>query len=175
MVFLSDYVRRRLSRFARLRRMLQKWTQLPRGARSLTSRALVVFMTVEMIVRWVRLPRIARTLGVKLEVGAPTADGPPTGALGPDGVHEDRATAHPPTLMAMRDAAASVARHWPFGSGPCLRESLVLGYLVRHHDPILRLGVRKHGDEVQAHAWIEVDGRPLNDPLGFVPFEGHDR
>ena len=50
----------------------------------------------------------------------------------------------------------------------CLRQSLVLGWLLRRRriPAELRIGVRKDGDDLQAHAWVELEGQALNDPAG---------
>lgn len=48
----------------------------------------------------------------------------------------------------------------------CLEESLALWYLLRVAGlrPKLRIGVRKSEAKFEAHAWIELDGVPLNEP-----------
>jgi hypothetical protein len=56
----------------------------------------------------------------------------------------------------------------------CLPRSLVTWWLVRREGIgcELRIGVRKHGDRVQAHAWVEVEGRSVTaEESSFVPFE----
>ena len=60
-----------------------------------------------------------------------------------------------------------VADVWPFSRGPCLRRALVAGHLLRDLDPALRLGVGGSGDKVYAHAWLEIEDRPLKDIAGF--------
>jgi hypothetical protein len=55
-----------------------------------------------------------------------------------------------------------------------LIESLVLWWLLRRQgfDGDLRIGVRKHAGQLQAHAWVEHRGQALNDAGdGFVPFD----
>lgn len=58
----------------------------------------------------------------------------------------------------------AAARHHLW-SVSCLERSLVLQALLRRCDalPELRIGVRREGDTLQAHAWVEVDGRPVGD------------
>jgi Transglutaminase-like superfamily len=48
----------------------------------------------------------------------------------------------------------------------CLEESLALWYLLRAGglQPKIRIGVRKNGGKFEAHAWVEQDGAPLNEP-----------
>jgi hypothetical protein len=59
----------------------------------------------------------------------------------------------------------------------CLRNSLTLWWLLRRQgiDSALRLGVRKQDGKIEAHAWIEYEGRVLNDSESvrerFVSFQ----
>ena len=55
----------------------------------------------------------------------------------------------------------------------CLRQSLALWWLLKRRgiDTELRIGVRKEGGALQAHAWVEHDGVPLgHGPLDHAPF-----
>ncbi|HVJ67195.1 MAG TPA: lasso peptide biosynthesis B2 protein [Caulifigura sp.] len=47
----------------------------------------------------------------------------------------------------------------------CLRSSLVLNYLLRRrgYDSQLRIGVRREGHKFEAHAWVELHDRVVND------------
>lgn len=61
----------------------------------------------------------------------------------------------------------------------CLEQSLSLWYLLRRSgvDTVLRIGVRKGAAHtLEAHAWVELDGRPINDrpDIGqsYAAFEG---
>jgi len=49
-------------------------------------------------------------------------------------------------------------------NGSCLRQSLLVWWLLRRREAPaeLRIGVRKQ-DGFSAHAWVEVDGQPVND------------
>lgn len=80
----------------------------------------------------------------------------------------------PPRLEApARDPsqAQAIARAVQIAAGrsllqpTCLDRSLVLWALLRRNgsDADLRIGVRKDGDAFAAHAWVELDGRVLND------------
>ncbi len=68
---------------------------------------------------------------------------------------------------------ASASRVGP--AGTCLTRSLVLRGLLRRQgiDATLRMGVRKD-DSVEGHAWVEVDGQPVNDSADvgerYTPF-----
>ncbi|WP_250447386.1 lasso peptide biosynthesis B2 protein, partial [Actinotalea sp. C106] len=69
-------------------------------------------------------------------------------------------------LLTPRDAdrcdlALRVLDRGPF-NGTCLRQSLLLAHLLRHRDPVLRVGVAKVDGAVRAHAWIEIDGASLD-------------
>ncbi len=151
----------------------RRFAQLGAVERSTVLRGVTVLLFVEATIRWVRLPRLTRTLGVAFEPqtgesggGVALADSS-VSSKGP--AAEDDLTV--PTVMARRnvDRLMSV---WPLGAGPCLRESLVLGHLIRDQGPVLRVGVARHGHRMRAHAWVEVDGQPVNDPKGFVAFGG---
>lgn len=103
------------------------------------------FVVVELLVRVVELERAARVLGASL-------DGPEL--AGRQLTAEDR--------RAVRRAQA-LGRRWPLGRGPCLRETLVIAWMLRRHGPVLRLGVRRDGDAVTAHAWLDVAGQRIGD------------
>lgn len=122
--------------------------------------AIMVF--VEVALRTVPLARLADWLGVPLRLSVDDAavpSGPPTGDFGP---HERRKARGARWLLA----------HWPFGAGPCLREALVVGYVLRRYQPSLRLGVARDGQAIVAHAWLEVGGVSLEGYRGFLPL-GH--
>jgi hypothetical protein len=167
---------------------VRRFTQLSAAERRMTLHALTVLLYVEATIRWRRLPQLSRSLGIALQPRPSISgerrpvDHEPTGPLvaslkpAPDD--------HFPEPVAEADLPEPVARArrsldrlmhiWPLGAGPCLRESLVLGHLIRDRSPVLRLGVARHGYRMRAHAWIEVDGRPVNDPQGFVAFDASD-
>jgi hypothetical protein len=56
----------------------------------------------------------------------------------------------------------SVMRKWPV-DGACLRKSLVAGHRIRSMDPALKVGVMRRDGSVAAHAWLEVQGRSLDE------------
>ena len=72
---------------------------------------------------------------------------------------------------------AAAARNLFFKTN-CLEQSLVLWSLLRHRgfDAKLKFGARKDAGKFEAHAWVELDGEPLNNESdenrGFVPFDG---
>ena len=72
----------------------------------------------------------------------------------------DPGTLAPPEIARRVSAAASILR------ARCLARSLVLCHLLRHRgrSTEIRLGVSKLADgKLSAHAWVELDGLPLND------------
>ena len=56
------------------------------------------------------------------------------------------------------------AAHHGLAHPNCLEESLVLWYLLQRTgiDAALRIGVRRHQGNFEAHAWVEYEGTPLN-------------
>lgn len=57
-----------------------------------------------------------------------------------------------------------IARCW-FPVGNCLKQSLTLWFLLRRRgiNSALRVGVRRHEGDFQAHAWVEYGGCVVND------------
>ena len=125
-----------------------------------TLHALVVLAGVELTIRWVPLPRLGGLLGVGLNL-APARPGAGPVALGE----------LPPRARRQLICTRRVADVWPFSRGPCLRRSLVGGHLIRDLGPAIRIGVADdHGSPI-AHAWLELDERPLEPVTGFTPFQ----
>jgi hypothetical protein len=77
---------------------------------------------------------------------------------------------------AIANLVRAAASHGPYRAN-CLKQSLTLWWLLRLRGigSVLRIGVRKASAGVEAHAWIECGGRPLNDRedvgLRFPPFD----
>src|SRR5262245_57439252 len=118
----------------------------------MTLYAAVVLLVVELLIRWIPLPRLSRVLGVRLDL----SPAPPT--------HPRSATLTLPAESQRRVRSANrVVNRWPLCKGPCLRRSLVTAHLLRAHHPAIRLGTAGAGDTLRAHAWVEIDDRPLED------------
>jgi hypothetical protein len=114
-----------------------------------TVHVVAVGLVVELLLERWTLPRLAGRLGVSL------ADGPQVAPRG-------RAL-RPGAAMRRWDAVGRVYRRWPRGDGPCLRQALVAGHLLRSRGPVLRIGVRRAEDgALQAHAWLAIDGTDLD-------------
>jgi len=89
---------------------------------------------------------------------------------------------HPPqttpdALCALGEAVNIAARHGPW-TCTCLPRSMVLHELLRRQglDTQLRIGVRRSGNGIKAHAWVEYGGQPINDrtdiAANYLPFNG---
>lgn len=71
---------------------------------------------------------------------------------------------------------ARIAGRYVPTNGSCLRQSLLVWWLLRRKGmPVeLRIGVRTQ-EGFAAHAWVEVDGQPVNDATDvaerFAPFD----
>jgi len=72
----------------------------------------------------------------------------------------------------------SAGAHYGLGHPTCLEQSLVLWYLLQHQNipARFRIGVRKETDKFEAHAWVEYEGRALNQSeemhQHYAAFEG---
>ena len=69
-----------------------------------------------------------------------------------------------PAIKALGEAVNIAARHTPFPA-TCLTRSLLLGWLLRRRNVAskLRIGVRLTQGMLDAHAWVECEGVPVND------------
>ena len=121
---------------------------------------MAVLAAVEALIRWVPLPRLSRMLGLRVNLDPVGADREPMSF-----------TELPPRSQRQLFYAHRVANRWPLAQGPCLRRALVAGHLLRRHDPAVRLGVGGAGDEIHAHAWLEIDDRPLEGVDSFSAFQ----
>jgi hypothetical protein len=131
--------------------------RLPAGERREIPRAMAAAVAIEVGLHVTSLPRLARRLGVRLDFDAAG----PRPLPAPD---RDARTA-----SAIR-LAARLAGSWPTDAR-CLRHALLLGHLLRDHDPVLRIGVAKENDQVAAHAWLEIDGVAVTPPSHFRPLK----
>ena len=69
-----------------------------------------------------------------------------------------------PVVSALGEAVNIAARHTPFPV-TCLSRSLLLGWLLHRRGVAsgLRIGVRLTQGNLDAHAWVECNGIPVND------------
>jgi hypothetical protein len=72
-------------------------------------------------------------------------------------------------------AVQIVMRRWPWGArGPCLRQALVSGWMLRHRRPHLVLGAGRDARGTLAHAWLLVDGVALDPDIArWTPLVAH--
>ena len=139
-----------------MRTVARGWS-LPLVERLVVVRMLGLATIVEVGLRTIRLPLLARALGVRLDWSKQQA--------APPGI---------PTSLGMSDRrkvtnVLRVMRHWPFAEGTCLRQSLMLGRVLKSLHPELRIGVQDRGRGIVAHAWIELDGVALGGSDGYLP------
>jgi len=68
--------------------------------------------------------------------------------------------------MALTARMVRSAAYRGLGTATCLEKSLALWWLLgrRGIASNLRIGTRKTGKKFEAHAWVECDGRALNEP-----------
>jgi hypothetical protein len=138
----------------------------------------------EIGVRTIRLDRLARLFGLEMTESLCPPD-PETGARTSSGCPDRQHNASQPssgsgpalslssTERRQLQVVRQIARRWPVGPGPCLRESLVLGRVLRRHKPQLRLGVMDaRTTPLRAHAWVELpDGQSFGLREDTVPFQ----
>ena len=79
-----------------------------------------------------------------------------------------------PRFRGRRSVAAGNAHQWadmidrvsgrPYG-GTCLDRSVFLWFVMRLHglDGFVRIGITLDGGAIDGHAWVEIDGRVIND------------
>ncbi len=78
--------------------------------------------------------------------------------------------------LARIGTLVNIAGNHAPGPSTCLTRSLLLGWLLRRRGACgeLRIGVRLNRGDFEAHAWVEYEGRPINDAddiaLRFAPF-----
>lgn len=125
-----------------MRAEIRALMSLPREEARLLGRAWLTLLLADVALRLSALPKVQRLL-------APRA-GPDSAAGG---------STSPARLAQLVDIAA---RHH-IRPMQCLQRSLVLQSLLRRQglSADLRIGVRKHAGAMQAHAWLEQEGRPL--------------
>lgn len=138
---------------------LRKVSSMSLAELGTTIHATLVMLFVEANVRFTPLPRLSRWLGCDLSLDP----------IDPDAVRLPLKELTPKAARQIR-STRRVARVWPFADGPCLRSALVAGHLIRDLDPSVRLGLINRDDDFYAHAWVELDGRPLEDVASFDAF-----
>lgn len=139
---------------------LKKLRALPRSDRRLLMEAAGALPLIAASLRVLRINPLLDCLA-KL-AGYPDRPLSPTDAL--------------PTIHRTRRLVGLAAQHGLCG-GNCLSRSTTLWWLLRRQGipSELRIGVRKEGEKLHAHAWIEYEGVAVNDRLDtlgrYSPFD----
>jgi Coenzyme PQQ synthesis protein D (PqqD)/Transglutaminase-like superfamily len=125
-----------------LAQVVAGWWRLPVRLRWEAAKASLVAVVAEIGLHTMDLPTLCHLMGVPLVPGLNDDPPPRTQSLDPFGPAERR------SLWA----ATWVLERWTHDP-TCLRQALILGFLLRHRHPHLRLGLI--GDGSVAHAWVE--------------------
>ncbi len=155
-------MRQLLAPIRRAGRILARAWTLPLADRIGIVRMLGLATTIEIGLRTVRLPALARGLGVRLDWSKDPSSPPGI----PNSLDD--------TDRRELTNVIRVMRHWPFAEGTCLRQSLMLGRVLRDRNPLLRIGVKGRDGEIVAHAWVEMDGVALGGRDGYLPLGGFE-
>lgn len=137
----------------------RRFWQLPRIERQLLGEALVLLPVVGIGLRVAGLRRLQRFMGWACPKSAPPAP------AGQEWAH------------AAARAVQLASAHGPYRA-TCLVRSLLLWWWLRRAGLAgdLRIGIRKDGTRLAAHAWVEYERVPLGDApdVGqrFSPFPG---
>ena len=139
-----------------------RFLQLSRAEQWILIQSMVLLPLVAVLLRTIGLARCWALLQRAGGRGAQTV-------AGDDPARMSRQT----PIVRMVDIAA---RHLPWRP-TCLPRSLVLWFLLRRQGvpAELRIGVQKRQQRLEAHAWVEVDRRVVNDTpdiaAEYPPFE----
>jgi len=132
-----------------VRRKLDRWRALPGNERWLLVRLAVLLPAIGAALRCLGVRRTYRLLGVAAE-GAGPASAVPLAAQA--------------SAARLGQLLGIASRHGPY-TATCLRQSFALWWLLRRRGlpAELRIGVAKVDAQMQAHAWVELAGRVIND------------
>lgn len=134
-------------------RRWRRFVALDPAQRRTFLQAIALLPVAALGLRWLGLRRIQRLFAVPVSGGV-----------------------HPGAEETARLVAAA-ARHGPYRAS-CLPTALTLQWLLRRQgiEAELRLGVRKERERLEAHAWLEHEGRPLMDTReDLEPYAAFDR
>lgn len=140
----------------------QRFRRLSRPERSLFFCGVLLLPMTVCALRFLHLRRVERLMGfwLKRDTGPATEDAAERWRL----------------ADAARRMTEAAARHGAV-RGNCLSRSMVLWYLLRQQGlpATVEVGGRKDGRLFEAHAWVELEGRIVNDSEDvrkrFAPFE----
>ena len=148
------------SRVRRFVRRAARALRLPPRDLFTTLHAVAVLVVVELLIRWVPLPRLSRMLGVGVNLQP--------------GRRRCRADARRRVACPSSPAArlhVEGRRRLAVQQRTLLAPALVGGHLIRDLHPAVRLGVAGVGDTLMAHAWLEIDDRPLETVTDYRLFQ----
>jgi hypothetical protein len=143
---------------------LHRFSRLNSAARRLFLRAFILLPLVSLSLRFRGFRATQATLQKRLDATNASRLSTPGLALAPDVV---------PRTVQMVQAAV---RHG-FGSPNCLEISLTLWWLLARQDAVstIRIGTRRVDSRLEAHAWVECGGIPLNEfehpHYHYAPFD----
>jgi hypothetical protein len=98
-------------------------------------------------------------------------------SMEPHGAHRQPGAGPDVEPKRLTQLVSSAIRQGPV-AGNCLSESITICVLLRQagHEGTLRIGARRSDTGLEAHAWVELNGAPLNDRVDiaerFTPFLG---
>lgn len=127
-------------------RHVAKFSSLESSDRVHIVHALAVVAVVSACQRILPYTTLVGVLGTRI------AKGPSRSAE-----HEPRHPAFERIARAVDIALRVVSK----GDRQCLRRSLVLAHLLRRYGAEIRVGGQFVGNELSAHAWVEVAGHPV--------------
>lgn len=145
------------NKFRRLHQRWRRWRALSRPERRVFCQASLLLPGCRFALWWVRFQRLHRLAS---RVQKPRADW--------------RDPVAPASVAALVNSAATLS---PLDY-TCLHRSLALCWLLGRQGVAsqLRIGVRQDENGFAAHAWVEIDGVPLNDvPEVHARFHAFER
>lgn len=147
------------------------WLRASPTERWSSLQVLTLWAGTELALHRFSLPVVCRALGVELgaesvELGAEGGAAPAEEALANSDPRERPLELERRIQRAMQQVDRVLRTARPRSA--CLRRSLLLGYLLRDLDPVLRIGVARADGAFEAHAWLEVARVPVPEP-GHVP------
>ncbi|HUP25882.1 MAG TPA: lasso peptide biosynthesis B2 protein [Thermoanaerobaculia bacterium] len=114
----------------------------------------VPWLAVRLMVVRQRLRRLGVNAAQCAAPGSPTMD--PAAAVGEPSL----------SLEAAEQLASLIVAAGRLVGARCLERAVLLQTILRRHGAPanLRIGVRRNAGELQAHAWVELQGVPLAEP-----------
>ncbi len=139
----------------------QRYRALDPDARRLFRRAAMLLPLITVLLRLRGFGKTQKWLQVRLQKNQPTL---PKYATSKEIVEK--------TCRMVRAAV-----HYSMTRAGCLEQSVALWYLLNSQgfSANVRIGVPKHSEPFEAHAWVEYEGEALNQldevPKHYVPFD----